>query len=420
MTGGRPAGRLARALLLLLVVSVGRAGRAAAPSRQRPTARPSRNRRALEARRACAAGRVEQGIELLAQIIAETGDPNAVYNQARCYQGNGRAEQALTRFREYLRIAGPLPPRERQRVRRFIVELEQEVEARGRRREALPAAARAAGPAGPAARARSSAAVVTETAPPVAAASGALRRLRSPRWRPPSRPGAPRRAPSTSACRPAASRDELENQRSRRSPRPTSIASARRASAPTPCSGSASPSAARCSRARGALSPLPPRRPNRRGATVTLAPLSRSRRRRPADRPLLMGRRPMGDRSAKRWRCFVAATLLAGGCFSPRVPDGIIICNRSSDCPAGLICTPATDGTAALCCRGGICPARISGDSGALPPRAAPHLHPGAGSDAASTPPRQRRRARARQRQRSGPPRCTSRSAGAGPRPRPP
>jgi hypothetical protein len=94
---------------------------------------PASDRRAFEARRACAAGRVEQGIELLAQIIAETGDPNAVYNQARCYQGNGRPEQALARFREYLRIAERILPRERARVRRFIAELEREVESRRRR-----------------------------------------------------------------------------------------------------------------------------------------------------------------------------------------------------------------------------------------------------------------------------------------------
>ncbi len=175
MTGGRSTGRIARALLLLLAVSVGRAGRAAAAepaAEDRPA--PQEDRRALEARRACAAGRVEQGIELLAQIIAETGDANAVYNQARCYQGNGRAEQALTRFREYLRIAGPLLPRERQRIRRYLFELEREVEVRGSRREAFPPL-----PAPPApAPALQLPAVVTETAPPVVVASGAPRMLR--------------------------------------------------------------------------------------------------------------------------------------------------------------------------------------------------------------------------------------------------
>jgi hypothetical protein len=131
---------LRRLVLLLATIALPTAARAAAPA---PPAAPAAgaagttapdDKRALEARRACAAGRVEQGIELLAQIIAETGDPNGVYNQARCYQGNGRPEQALTRFREYLRIAGNLPPRDRERVRRFIVELEREVETRSRRR----------------------------------------------------------------------------------------------------------------------------------------------------------------------------------------------------------------------------------------------------------------------------------------------
>ena len=77
------------------------------------------------------------------------------------------------------------------------------------------------------------------------------------------------------------------------------------------------------------------------------------------------GTRPaQGEAPALLWR----SRLLGGGCFSPRVPDGTIVCNQDSDCPAGLICTPATDGTAALCCRGGTCPARIRGDPGASPP----------------------------------------------------
>ena len=126
VTAARRCRRSALVALTLLAAGAGLADPARAADD------PASDRRALEARRACAAGRVEQGIELLAQIIAETGDPNAVYNQARCYQGNGRPEQALTRFREYLRIADGLRPRERGRIRRFIVELEREVEVRRR------------------------------------------------------------------------------------------------------------------------------------------------------------------------------------------------------------------------------------------------------------------------------------------------
>ena len=80
-------------LVMMLALDAGRA-HAAAP-----------DPRALAARQACAAGRVEQGIELLAEIVAATGDSDAVYNQARCYEQNGRPQEALARFREYLRTS---------------------------------------------------------------------------------------------------------------------------------------------------------------------------------------------------------------------------------------------------------------------------------------------------------------------------
>ena len=83
--------------------------------------------RAVEARKACAAGNVDRGIDLLAELVAETGDPNAVYNQARCYQQNGRARPALDRFREYLRIARGIPAAERAEVNGHIRELEAEL-----------------------------------------------------------------------------------------------------------------------------------------------------------------------------------------------------------------------------------------------------------------------------------------------------
>jgi hypothetical protein len=66
-------------------------------------------------------------VELLARIFADTGNVNAVYNQARCYQANGRPERALARFREYLRLAADIAPRERERVKGFMRELEQQL-----------------------------------------------------------------------------------------------------------------------------------------------------------------------------------------------------------------------------------------------------------------------------------------------------
>jgi hypothetical protein len=93
--------------------------------------------RPAEARKACAAGKVERGIQILAEIIVENGDANAVYNQARCYQQNGRPEQAVARFREYLRTAAELAPADRTQVEGYIVELEAEIETKARR-AALP------------------------------------------------------------------------------------------------------------------------------------------------------------------------------------------------------------------------------------------------------------------------------------------
>src|SRR3954452_687633 len=84
----------------------------------------TREQRETEARTACAAGRVEAGIEILAQLLTEFGHPNYIYNQARCYQQNGKAEQAISRFREFLRAAQDISPEERARVERFIKELE--------------------------------------------------------------------------------------------------------------------------------------------------------------------------------------------------------------------------------------------------------------------------------------------------------
>src|SRR4051812_26823182 len=65
----------------------------------------TREQREADARKACAAGHVEEGIEILADLYAGYSHPNYIYNQGRCYQENGKGEQAVARFREYLRVA---------------------------------------------------------------------------------------------------------------------------------------------------------------------------------------------------------------------------------------------------------------------------------------------------------------------------
>jgi hypothetical protein len=88
--------------------------------------------RPREAKAACAAGEIQKGIRLLADLFADTEDWNWVYNQGRCYQQNGWADEAIERFNEYLRRAKDLTPAERAEVEKFIAELEP----RRQRREA--------------------------------------------------------------------------------------------------------------------------------------------------------------------------------------------------------------------------------------------------------------------------------------------
>jgi hypothetical protein len=132
--------------------------------------------RAVEARRHCAAGRVEPGIELLARIVAETGDPNAVYNQARCYQQNGRAEEALARFQEYRRLTPELPAAERAQVDSHIRELEAALRARAApvAPPAVPAPPPAAATAPPAAAPVAGRSRTTRLAAGVLATAGVL------------------------------------------------------------------------------------------------------------------------------------------------------------------------------------------------------------------------------------------------------
>ncbi|HEY0709039.1 MAG TPA: hypothetical protein VGG33_19680 [Polyangia bacterium] len=113
----RPARSVALALLLAGPVTATPAAWAA----------PSEDPRVVEARRACAAGQVDRGMDLLASVIADTGDPGAVYNQARCFQQNGRPEDAIIRFREYLRVGHKEPLADRRTAERFIKELEAEI-----------------------------------------------------------------------------------------------------------------------------------------------------------------------------------------------------------------------------------------------------------------------------------------------------
>jgi hypothetical protein len=105
--------------LLLSTAAVARA----APAPQ-PPAEAEEDPRAVEARKACAAGQVDRGVAILADYLSKTSDTTAIYNMARCYQQNGVADRALVKFREYLRLATDLTPDDRRDVEAHIRELE--------------------------------------------------------------------------------------------------------------------------------------------------------------------------------------------------------------------------------------------------------------------------------------------------------
>ena len=54
------------------------------------------------AKTACLAGDVGKGVGILAELYVRTNDPVFIFNQGRCFEQNGRYEDAIIRFREFL------------------------------------------------------------------------------------------------------------------------------------------------------------------------------------------------------------------------------------------------------------------------------------------------------------------------------
>jgi hypothetical protein len=54
------------------------------------------------AKKACLAGDATKGVAILAELYVRTEDPIFIFNQGRCFEQNGKYEEAILRFREYL------------------------------------------------------------------------------------------------------------------------------------------------------------------------------------------------------------------------------------------------------------------------------------------------------------------------------
>jgi hypothetical protein len=104
-------------------VSVAVAGLTIAVLSASAHAADNRETREREARKACFTGNVDRGVEILVDLYGETGHPNYIYNQARCFERNGKYEQAVLSYEDYLRKATNLPEAERAQVEKSLADL---------------------------------------------------------------------------------------------------------------------------------------------------------------------------------------------------------------------------------------------------------------------------------------------------------
>jgi hypothetical protein len=79
-----------------------------------------------EAKTACAAGEVQKGVQLLAELYTATNDPIWIFNQGRCYHQNGQLPPALSRFKEFLRKSKGAPAEDVKDAQNYITEIETE------------------------------------------------------------------------------------------------------------------------------------------------------------------------------------------------------------------------------------------------------------------------------------------------------
>ena len=72
------------------------------------------------ARKACLSGNYQKGVEILSDLFISTKNPVHIYNQGRCYEQNDRCQDAIPRFREYLRKAKDASTEERAEAENHI------------------------------------------------------------------------------------------------------------------------------------------------------------------------------------------------------------------------------------------------------------------------------------------------------------
>lgn len=103
----------------------------------------------LQAQEDCLSNKTDSGVAILAKLYTLTGQPNYIYNQGRCYEQAARPDDAINKFREYLRVAKNAPASERADAEKHIEEC-RTLKAEQEREKRTAAAAAAAAVAQPA------------------------------------------------------------------------------------------------------------------------------------------------------------------------------------------------------------------------------------------------------------------------------
>ena len=93
--------RIGFPVAILLILLLGPFAHAAGKKpKEQPAGKAARER---AARKACLSGDYAKGVEILSDLFIDTNDPAYLFNQGRCFEQNSRYQDAIARFREYLR-----------------------------------------------------------------------------------------------------------------------------------------------------------------------------------------------------------------------------------------------------------------------------------------------------------------------------
>jgi tetratricopeptide (TPR) repeat protein len=85
-------------------------------------AKESKESAASKARKACLTGDYQSGLAILSDLFVKTKEPIWIFNQGRCFEQNGKYEEAISRFEEYLRLSKGLNSADRDGAQDHLIE----------------------------------------------------------------------------------------------------------------------------------------------------------------------------------------------------------------------------------------------------------------------------------------------------------